>query len=79
MKHTHGEWVQESTNVMTSARLIANCNGNGSKVTDEDLNNAKLIAAAPNMLEALIEVLPMLLDTHDTAIKIKYAINKATI
>lgn len=52
MKHTQGEWKTEGANVLTEIRLIANCTGNGSKVTEEDKANAKLIAAAPDLLLA---------------------------
>lgn len=48
-KHTQGKCFQESANVMTSGRLIANCIGNGSNVTEEDLANAKLISEAFNV------------------------------
>lgn len=56
LKHTRGEWLTESTNVLTEQRLIANCTGNGAGVTEEDLANAKLIASAPDMLEACLKL-----------------------
>ncbi len=56
-KHTKGEWHTNSTGVFSdSGRLIANCVGDGIYFTDEDKANARLIAAAPDLLGALIKV-----------------------
>jgi len=38
--------------------LIADCSNNGQRATDESIANAKLIAAAPDLLDALKAILP---------------------
>ncbi len=55
--HTQGDWISELGSVTTENRLIANCIGNGVCLTDEDKANAKLIAAAPDLLEALTNII----------------------
>jgi len=57
MKHTKGEWkVSDNWNVTTDNRLIVSCGGfsDGTHEThDENIANAHLISAAPDMYEAL--------------------------
>lgn len=65
IKYTQGEWTVEGSNVLTNERLIANCLGNGINITDEDRANAKLIAAAPDMLKALTKA-------HEVIWHVKY-------
>lgn len=59
MKHTKGEWKAERTNVIVKdIKFIQNMPmGTMQKRRDEAHANAKLIAAAPDMLEALKVVL----------------------
>lgn len=80
MKHTKGEWITELANVMTKDRLIANCIGNGVSITEEDKANAKLIAAAPELLVALqglLKTIPLGFSNEFTQLA-KESINKAT-
>jgi len=54
-KHTQGEWFvnpRSSRNVRCGSKTIANCS-QGQNGENEEIANAKLIAAAPKMLEAL--------------------------
>lgn len=81
LKHTPAPWTRESTNVMTEKRMIANCNGNGASVTIEDIANAKLIAAAPDLLRAatmLITELDKGRDLENNRFALRNAIKKAT-
>jgi len=56
-EHTLGPWhVWHETHVMGDDRLVAACGGYSNNVKpayDENAANARLIAAAPDMLEAL--------------------------
>lgn len=63
MKHTKGEWlVKHEYHIMSGdGRSIASAgtfssNVNPEKVREENMANAKLIAASPDLLEALIEI-----------------------
>ena len=84
MKHTQGEWNCDTNEgckeIRTSIGSIAQTDGINE---EEDLANAKLIAAAPEMLEALKDVL----DTLDKGMtgrqhkiykRVEQAIKKAT-
>ena len=89
-KHTPGEWRLKMPIINKSSSKIS---GSGwedfakvvvkLKYSDEfdetGLANAKLIAAAPDLLGALIEMVENNVDTHHTHItKAKAAIKKAT-
>lgn len=84
-KHTQGEWQSRSEDsdlyiyspmhgaIATIPKVIY---GNNS---EEHKANAKLIAAAPDLLEALIEMVEYNVDTHHSHVtKAKAAIKKAT-
>lgn len=53
--HTHGEWKVKQTFIYDSVGVIATTYVNTKIVFKEAEANAKLIAAAPELLEALIE------------------------
>lgn len=68
-KHTPGPWVvlsfykdgshpfiQSTTDINHPRYLIASVQGNGMSITEQSAN-AKLIAAAPELLEALVQIL----------------------
>lgn len=98
MKHTKGEWIESKHskgNIVEKEtnRMIANCMGystnmdNGEHI-EESYANAKLIVAAPDMLDALKSLGIILYgfrrlnkDTirYRAAIKIEAAIKKATL
>lgn len=94
MKHTQGEWEinhQSATTIQLkgSNRSIASTGGysvntqEADRVYEENLANAKLISAAPELLEALkeiindIDVWNNLIESHRD--RIINAINKATL
>ncbi len=52
-KYTRGNWKQEGGVVTTDRRVICNCNAVGIFNPEEDLANATLVAAAPQMLKTL--------------------------
>jgi len=66
MKYTQGNWYESQRargNVMCGDRVVANCNSYNSNMTDvtiENYANAALIAAAPEMYEAIKSVI----ETH---------------
>ena len=63
MNYTKGQWeVQHSFNVFCGRRVIASCGGYADnwkvdEVHNENIANAKLIAAAPDLRESLEAVL----------------------
>ena len=67
MNYTKGQWeVQHSFNVFCGRRVIASCGGYADnwkvdEVHNENIANAKLIAAAPDMYEALEKIQEWLL------------------
>ena len=65
VKHTAGPWIVNDTTVM-DATGISVCDVDGELSFDADKANAQLIAAAPEMLEALkaIETLTDIDETH---------------
>ena len=90
-KHTPGEWTQSkfaNGNIVSkeTGRLVANCMGystnmdNGEHIK-ESLANAKLIAAAPELLEALKNCLfgvEKMIGWEEVSEQAKEAIKKAT-
>lgn len=60
-KHTQGEWFinpRSSRNVRYGSKTIANCSqGQNGENEEEEIANAKLIAAAPDLLKACISAL----------------------
>lgn len=61
MKHTKGQWLIGSGNISTACVIVKQYNGNDAYYTnvlnaDEREANAKLIAAAPEMLECLLKL-----------------------
>jgi hypothetical protein len=80
-KHTQGEWETQGTAVFSNNKLVANCVSDGIHFTEEDKANAKLIAAAPELLEALIEAVGHIDSTFYPELKqkINNAINRATL
>lgn len=64
-KHTPGPWdVQGDTYVTVNSLIIAHCKQAGRTSLDEAMANARLIAAAPDLLAALEKVI----DYHVTGI-----------
>ena len=59
MSHTPGPWVKDGWSILEQKNRTVICNvlpWDASGCRDEDISNARLIAAAPKMLEALEEV-----------------------
>ena len=75
-KGTKGEWKADYGGEITSNnRFICDC----ATLTEEDRYNAQLISCAPEMLEALKEIIASeLLDGTIQGSKIKRLIKKAT-
>lgn len=69
-KFTKGQWVDvkySPGNIVSaeSGRLIANCmsyssNRNAQQIYEENLANSRLIKAAPDMFEALLDIIQQL-------------------
>ena len=87
MKYTQGEWkVVRKINVKSTDGYICSCAAvrNGMNISNEkEMNeaNAKLISAAPDLLEALKELLNMVYsdqNIENALLKSKIAIDKAT-
>ena len=98
LKHTKGEWFinpNASRNVRCGNKTIANCSsGQDGENEIEEKANAKLIASAPKLLEALIEAKEQIehlawkinkdgsdfakVTTKEALKQIENAINKAT-
>jgi len=93
MEYTKGEWkVAHEYNVAVGNRGVASCGGytsnmsDADKITQENIANAHLISASPDMYEALKEILPentgymesMSWESYNKAIKqIRQALAKA--
>jgi len=83
--HTQGEWESEqilgATDIVSGSIRIALINHNSTPTLEEAKANAKLIAAAPDLLEALIKIsisleqLPCKQSDYNMVLN---AINKAT-
>jgi len=79
-KHTPGPWTvweEGGVYVDSPTYLVCSVYGPGPAV----LANARLIAAAPELLEALKDVMERLVDRHEadeSAVKARAAIAKAT-
>jgi len=92
MKHTKGEWKYFKAN---GNHIISNENGciadvycNESEDEETELANAKLIAAAPDLLKALMDIKILYMNSHIKEYLSPYkeawqdvndAINKATL
>ena len=59
-KHTPGPWGSPSfkpKTICSASGLIADCDMSGHRSGEENIANARLIKAAPDLLEALEEIL----------------------
>ncbi|MEI6752390.1 MAG: hypothetical protein WCK78_04410 [Paludibacter sp.] len=84
-KHTKGEWKQKGNHVWSINPLPTEVKGKALiAICDNSMlnaeANAKLIAAAPELLEALIELYDSLPDGYESISlpKVRNAIKKAT-
>lgn len=66
MKHTKGPWriskyakfnIENSTGRSVASAGGYSSNTNGEKIYNENIANAKLIAAAPDLLQALLDII----------------------
>ena len=68
MNYTKGEWkVEDATQVVVGERLVANTGGYSTNYTlerEQNEANARLIAAAPDMYEALKDIIEQAEKTH---------------
>lgn len=81
IKHlTPYPWIASSYGfqVLGNEQRASVCSLDGKKTPENQLADAKLIAAAPELLEALIEVVRISDRTHVAWDKAKQAIKKAT-
>lgn len=86
-KHTKGEWVVEKSGAMPKQRIrsdkmqiICDCFSFSEGIKDEEAEaNAKLIAAAPELLEALIKLLSSEYPNYKTIDDSKHPANLALI
>ena len=82
MSYTKGEWVinsKASRNVRCGNITIASCSsGQSGELEDEEIANAQLIAAAPDLLEALQEIVGLTNRKHSAWYRANAAIQKAT-
>jgi len=90
MKHTPGTWSYKERPIKhfgfyiqqngfkESQRSFIGEVGGGTQSLEEIKSNAKLVAAAPDLLEALLEVVRISDRKHDAWDKAKKAIEKAT-
>lgn len=96
IKHTKGEWYQEinklkeldqeSLIIRTKEGRVMCSVSTSVDISEEDYANAKLISAAPELLEALVmfrefaltSVIPSRKDTIELKEKVEAAIKKAT-
>ena len=82
-KHTPGEWVKNGVNINANNRVTYLARGNGA-LYNEFRANAQLIAAAPDLLKACIDLInsipPWDIEDEDKEMlnPIKAAIEKAT-
>ena len=82
-KHTPAPWTvnpKAKTNIRHGNLTIANCSSthDGSRA-EEEIANAKLIAAAPDLLEALQELLSRFQSSQIGYIKADYVKEKANL
>lgn len=85
--HTQGPWLCSGTSVSNPQAnrpnaIICDVSGWGNRDEAEQIANARLIAAAPDLLAALEDMLNLTLDEDDIAVssritKARAAINKA--
>ena len=60
MSHTPGPWVKDGWSILDQENRTVICNvlpWDSSGCRDEDISNARLIAAAPDMMEALERII----------------------
>ena len=75
MTHTPGEWnIKYQHNVFGGKRLVANCGGYTSNVPSDNADavnqaNARLIAAAPDLLDACEMALGFCKDVYNVGYK----------
>jgi len=77
-KHTPGPWIEVGRYIETEGHIICEMFSAGSR--EERDANQRLIAAAPDLLEALKDVMERLVDRHEadeSAVKARAAIAKA--
>jgi len=84
-KHTSGEWMTDGSEIYNQYNTIAAINYRSKGIAEEEAEaNAKIIAAAPDMLEALNRLLNHIeirnIDLPERVLEqAQNAINKATL
>lgn len=82
MKHTEGEWFASGTEVVSMPSQVKISNQISGENYEKAKANAKLIAAAPDLLKALSDLYNSIDScvelTPDVLLKAKQAIKKAT-